>query len=347
MEAVEMNHGPSEAYLDFYGCVVKVVGSDQGCMENVRRDFSNFICSQPPAEPRSVTVRLNRESPPPTPAKARRVFRTRQAVCYGHERIRYVDYPGRALVRYDFDSEEAVVFSLDDGLLHEIGYLIILSRVGELLDKEGIHRIHGLAVSMGGSATICLLPTGGGKTTLALELVKEADCVLLSDEIAAIDQQLRVLPFPLRIGVRAAESIPPDTPARYLRPYRTISFGSKTLIDLEHFAEKIARKPAALEMVLLGERSTAGPPGFRRASKLMALYQVLRHITLAYQLPRTRAYILRFEKGYMRTLPTIFLSRILTGLKITRSVECYRFTMTEDSRGNATTLATFMRQRTR
>jgi hypothetical protein len=179
-----------------------------------------------------------------------------------------------------------------------------------------------------------------------LELVKEKDCFLLSDEIAAIDQQLRVLPFPLRIGVRAAESIPPDTPARYLRPYRTISFGSKTLIDLEYFAEKIAREPAGLEMVLLGERTIAGKPGFKRASRLKALYHVLRHITFAYQLPRTRAYILRFERGYMRTLPAIFLSRIVTGLRIALSVKCYRFRLTEHPRENAKVLATLMRDRT-
>jgi hypothetical protein len=346
MANVEMSHGPSEVYLDFYGCVVKVVSTAGKCVEDVRRDFSHFVCSQPPPGAHAVTIRLHRESPPPVPARARRVFRTRQAVCYEHERIRYVDYPGRALVRYDFDSEEAVVFSLDDDLLHEVSYLVVLSRVGELLDKKGIHRIHSLGVSVGGSAAICLLPTGGGKTTLALELVKEKDCALLSDEIAAIDQQLRVLPFPLRIGVRAAESIPPDTPARYLRPYRTISFGSKTLIDLEYFAERIAREPAGLRMVLLGERATAGKSGFRRASKVKALYHVLRHITFAYQLPRTKAYILRFERGYMRTLPAMFLSRIVTGLRIALSIECYCFRLSDHPRENAMLLATLMREKT-
>lgn len=347
MVTVEMDHGPAEVYLDFYGCVVKVVSTAGKCVEDVRRDFSHFVCSQPPPGTHSVTIRLHRESPPPTPAQARRVFRTRQAVCYEHERIRYVDYSGKALVRYNFDSEEAVVFSLDDDILHEVSYLVVLSRVGELLDKKGIHRIHSLAVSVNGSAAICLLPMGGGKTTLALELVKEKDCLLLSDEIAAIDQQLRILPFPLRIGVRAAESIPPDIPAGYLRPYRTISFGSKTLIDLEYFAERVAQEPASLEMVLLGERTTAGKPGFRKASKLMGLYQVLRHIIFAYQLPRTKAYILRYERGYMRALPAIFLSRIVVGLRIALSVKCYRFRLTEHPRENAKVLATFMGERTR
>ncbi len=341
---MDLNHA-SEVHLKFYGCIVRVVSTDQRCVENAQRDFSYFLCPPPPAGTRSVTLRLRREAPPKTPAQARRVFRTREAVCYDYRRVRYVDYSGKALVRYDFDSEEGAVFSLDDDLLHEISYLMILSRIGELLDKKGIHCIHSLAVSVNGSAAICLLPMGGGKTMLALELVKERDCLLLSDEIAAIDKQLRVLPFPLRIGVRQAERVTREIPARYLRSYRTITFGSKTLIDVDYFIEKIAREPAALRVAMLGERTRTGRPALKRVSRFMTLIHVLRDITLAYQLPRTKAYLLRFDAGYLRAVCAIYLSRVLTGVRLAMSAEWYRFSLAEHPHENAKLIANFFREK--
>jgi len=337
-----VNDSMSEAYLNFYGCVVKVVSLDQKCVENAHRDFSYFFCPQSPKEPLSVTIRLHREAPPRTPAQAKRVLQTKEGICYEYERIRYVDYSGKALARYDFRSEEGEAFSLDDNLLHEISYVMILSRVGEMLDRKGIHRVHSVGVAVKGSAAICLLPMGGGKTTLGLELMKEKDCFLLSDEITAIDRSLHVLPFPLRIGVRATERVAPEIPARHLRSFPTTAYGTKTLIDLEVFMQKVATEPARLEAVMLGVRKDFKKPELKRLSKLTALYHILKNITLAYQLPQTKAYFFRFDLRYLVTFCTILLSRILSGVKIALAVECYRFNLTEHPGENAKLLARFL-----
>ena len=204
MYTMGMTDSSSDLYLNFYGCIVKVLSGDQHCLDNVRRDYSYFLCPEPPMGPLSLHIELRKEIPSQVPAQAKRVLQTKEAVCYEYKGMRYVDYSGRALATYDFSSEEGVACSLDENLLHEISYIMVHSRVGELLDKKGIHRLHGLGVSVNGSATICLLPRGGGKTTLALGLMAENECLLLSDEIAAIDKRLQVLPYPLRIGVQAA-----------------------------------------------------------------------------------------------------------------------------------------------
>ncbi len=342
---MEANQGVSEAYLNFYGCIVKVESAHLKCIENVRRDFSYFFCPQPPLKPLSVTIRLHREPSPQVPAQAKRVLQTKEGVCYEYKRVRYVDYSGKALVRYDFRSEEGAAFSLDENILHEMSYIMILSRVGEMLDRKGIHRIHSVGVSVNGSAAICLLPMGGGKTTLGLELIKEKDCFLLSDEITAIDKSLQVLPFPLRIGVPATDQVAPEIPARYLRSFLTIAYGPKALIDLEYFIQKVAAEPAKLKAILLGERKGLKKPELKRVSKLNALYQVLRNIAFAYQLPQTKAYFFRFNFGYLITFCTILLSRILSGAKIALSVECYRFSLTDEPHENAKVIARFFSEK--
>ena len=342
---MKMNDGLSDLYLNFYGCIVKVSSGDRTCLDNARRDFSYFFCPQPPGRPLSVSIRLHREPPPPIPAQAKRILQTKEGVCYEYKQIRHVDYSGKALAMYDFRSEEGVGFSLDDSLLHEISYIMVLSRVGELLDRKGIHRLHSLAVSVDRSAVICLLPMGGGKTTLALELIKTNDCFLLSDEIAAIDGSLQVLPFPLRLGLATTEGIDPKMPGRYLHSITRIAYGPKVLIDVEYFIQKVAIEPARLGVVLFGERKNSKKPELKRLSKFAALYHVLRYITLGYQLPQTKAYFFRFSVGYFITLFTILLSRILRGMKIALSVKCYRFKLTDNPHENAQVIASILRKK--
>lgn len=340
-----MTDGLSDLYLNFYGCIVKVSSGERACLDNARRDFFYFFCPQPPEKPLSVSIRLHREPAPPLPAQAKQVFQTNEGVCYQYEQIRYVDYSGKALAKYDFRSEEGVAFSLDDNLLHEISYIMILSRIGELLDRKGIHRLHSLAVSVDHSAIICLLPMGGGKTTLALELIKTNDCFLLSDEIAAIDGFLQVLPFPLRLGVRTTERIDPNMPGRHLRSITRIAYGPKVLIDVEYFMRKVASEPARLGVVLFGERNNFKKPELKRLSKFAALCHVLKYITFGYQLPQTKAYFFKFSVGYFITLFTILLSRILSGVKIALSVKCYRFNLADNSHENAQVMVSVLRKK--
>lgn len=345
MYTMEMKDGLSGLYLNFYGCIVKVLSGDQHCLDNVRRDFSYFLYPEPPMGPPSLQIELHKEIPPQIPAQAKRVLQTKEAVCYEYKGIRYVDYSGRALAIYDFNSEGGVACSLDDNLLHEISYIMVHSRVGELLDKRGIHRLHSLGVSVNGSATVCLLPRGGGKTTLALGLVAENECLLLSDEIAAIDKNLQVLPFPLRIGVQAAERIPLEIPVRYLRSFQTIAYGPKTLVDLEYFIQQVATEPAKSGAVLFGQRKNFKKSELKRVSKLAALYHVLRYITLGYQLPQTKAYFFRRDWQYLITLFHILLSRIMRGVRIVLSVDCYRFNLTDNPHENVKVIISFLRRK--
>lgn len=337
----------SEVYLNICGCIVKVVGSDQQCIENTRRDFSYFCCPALLTTPPSVTVRLHREVPPQAPAQARRIFQTKEGVCSEYKRLRYVDYSGKALAWYDFKSEEGVAFSCDEDILHEIGYIMVLSRVGEMLDRRGIHRLHGVSVSVNGFAAVCLLPMGGGKSTLGLELIRNSECFLLSDEISAIDENLQVLPFPLRIAVKASDRIDRQIPSQYLRPFHRIAYGPKTLIDLEFFIQKVATEPAKLQALMFGERRTSNRPELRRMSTLPALYQVLRQITFAYQLPQTKAYFFRRNPGYLLTLIGILCSRIVRGVEIVRAVPCYRLFLSNNPGDDAQLIASLLRKKGR
>ena len=92
---METDQSESDAYFLFHGCIVKVLSIDRGCIENVQRDFSWFLCPAPPLGRASVTLLLHKQSPPPVPARARKVLVLKGSVSYEHRGLRYVDYDGR------------------------------------------------------------------------------------------------------------------------------------------------------------------------------------------------------------------------------------------------------------
>ena len=213
---------PSDATVgfgfDFYGVGLIVTSGSTALVDGVARDFEYFA-GAPPAS--RIVVR-GHASPPPwerIPARLASMV-TPNAVTYDDGGLRYNDYQRRALAIYDFATEHGDVWSEDADLLYEIVYLMALSRVGERHDLLGIHRLHALGVAIDGRAALVLLPEAGGKSTLALELLRRPEIRLLSDD-TPLARGDRVLAFPTRIGVRAggvAGVAPADL--RTVRPAR-------------------------------------------------------------------------------------------------------------------------------
>ncbi len=166
--------------------------------------------------------------------------------------ITYIDYFGRALVVFDRAKQACDVYATDRDLMHEIVYLYFLSTVAQYLDRRGIHRIHALGVSHQGKGVLLLLPSGGGKSAIALQLLVQPDFLLLGEDTPLIDRRGRVLPFPFCLGVRPGHQT--GLPPEQLRTVRRMEMDPQTLIDIEHFRDRVGQtvRPALL---LVGERN--------------------------------------------------------------------------------------------
>lgn len=327
-------------YFDFYGVTLQVECLDKETFQNLRRDFSYFLKELQTKPNIRIDIYLEEspfESVPPLKAS----LYNPDSISYDDGQIRYVDYQEKALTIYDYKNEVGQIYAQDRELLHEISYLLILSRVGELLDKKGIHRIHALGVCIKEKGVLCLLPQGAGKTTLAMELLKAEDIKLLSDDTTLIRRDGKLLAFPLRIGV--AEDFALDIPANYLHRFRRRKYGTKTLIDIDYFKDKIV--PFALpSIILIGERIFSDEAKIVKVNKIKAIGPIIRDAVIGLGLAQMVEYFLRLNAKDIFGKIAIAHSRLLVNFKVLLRCKTYCFLIGRNRAKNAKALISFLEQ---
>ena len=252
----------------------------------------------------------------------------------------YIDYAGRALMTQARGDGRCIIYCPERDLAHEIAFLTVLSRVGEHLDAVGLHRVHALGLQAQGAAALVLLPMGGGKTTLTLRLLREEGVRLLSEDSPLINRRGEVLPFPLRIGVRPGEE-PPGTPADLMRTVQRMEFGPKTLIDIEHWRERIG-EPCPPGVILLGERWLAGPSSIAPERRRRALDAMLRHCVVGLGLYQGVEFVFERSAWELAGKAGLALRRLRSSLALIRRSRVCRFQIGPDRAQSAQVLAEFL-----
>jgi hypothetical protein len=327
--------------LVFYGVGVTIAAPGP-VIDELRRDFSFFVRPLSGGIFRAMRITVFEQKPPfERVPEVRASLYQPDSVSYDWRDVRFVDYNGAALSIYDFRAEHGEVYATDSDLLHELVYLLILSRVGELLDGKRIHRVHALGIAREGKGILCLLPQGGGKTTLALELLKESSVQLLSDDTPLITARGEVLPFPARIGIdpAMAASIPDKFKGTLLRR----KYGAKTLVDIEFFKDHIAVAAVPVSLLLVGEREFSLKPRFVKAGKLVGGIALFKNSIIGLGLPQMVEYFLRHGLKEVLSKGEIFLSRFLIAMNIILKSDTYRFVMGRDPEENAAAFLRFIK----
>ena len=328
--------------FQFYGCGVEVSSREPALVEEVRRDFLYF--QQDAAQPRlRIEMRL---APPPyseLPAVPAAFFTPRN-VCFRHRQTMYIDYFGRALAIFNRLEGRCLVYGTDHDLVHEVVYLFILSTVGQYLDRAGLHRVHALGVSYRDRATLLLLPSGGGKSTIALELLRQPGFQLLGEDTPLIDRQGRVLPFPLRLGVRAGS--PTGVPEQYLRTKRRMEFDPKTLIDISYFEDRLAAPGRAVEpgLILVGQRNLGQETAIVPLSRAGTLKALVKYMVVGLGVYQGLEFLLERGIGDLAGKGGTVASRLYNAARLVSRTPAYRFVLGRNIRQNTERLLEFLRR---
>lgn len=189
-------------YFNFYNIWVQVSSLNSEVLDLLQKDFSFFWVENPGEKRMFLKLEIVFEQPSKDLIPQKEALRqSGSCVTYEHNGKRFNDYYGKALGIYDFELEKGQILSEHLNYLHEISYLLILSRVGKTLDLKGLHRIHAFGAFKNNNALIGILPSKGGKSTLFMELCKDASVEIISDDSPLADYRGNLYPFPIRIGL--------------------------------------------------------------------------------------------------------------------------------------------------
>jgi hypothetical protein len=253
--------------LDVYGLGVSIAGWPE-VVDAVRLDYAWFERDDAAAADVEIVV----EQRPPDFGRFGDLtasFVTPRNAVYRSHGETVVDHLGRAVSVVDRGGDRLRIEGEDEQTVHDAVYYFVLGRVGEHLDARGLVRLHsvGLAGAQGGVAL--LLPPGGGKTTLAVQALRDEEAELLSEDSPLLDADGRLHPFPLRIAVHAADGLAGrEVEPRWVYP--------KVAVEVETFAERIASEPVPLRHIVVGRRSLAREPRLEPLPRRGAIVPLLR-----------------------------------------------------------------------
>lgn len=282
-----------EVELAVHGLRIAIIGDWAEVVDAVVADFAWFLDLAHPTVRPAIWIEIVRGTPDfDALGDVTASFVTPRNVVYQTAGRTIVDYFGKALSVLDRSTGVLTITGETAHLVHEAGYQFLLSRIGEHLDRIGLVRLHGLGLSAAGGAIVVMLPSGGGKSTLALRALEDPNVRILAEDTPLLDRCGAIHPFPLRIGINAtdADRLPPGSVRRIER----MEFHPKLALDLDSFRDRIDPTPRRLAHIVIGRRSlgtsatlepmprrAAAGPLFREAVIGVGVYQgmefVLQH----------------------------------------------------------------------
>jgi len=327
--------------LSIHGVGIRIRSDDPTVLDAAEHDFSFFAG---PIE--SVDFEIDsRRRPPDYDALPLMTssMATPRNICYRDADATYIDYRGRALSVYRPKEARCTIDCEDGDLAHEVVYLTVLSRAADLLDRRGVHRIHALGIEIGGKGVLLPMPSGGGKTTLALSLLAEDESPvrLISEDSPLVRRDGMLLPFPLRIGV-APGTVPPLVDPGMTRHIRRMEYDAKTTIDVRCFAGRICTEPVPPVALLIGERSTGKDADVARAARVSAVRHYVMNSVVGVGLYQGMEFVMQRGLGGLLSHSGIALSRAWNNVRLLQSCRVYRFTVGRDPARNLAVLRAFL-----
>lgn len=327
-------------FFNFYGLQVEVEGPDCVLQQHLVRDFAYFLA--PATSRASLRLQLSLQSPDyqslPNLAAS---FSTPRNLVYRQGDLRILDYFGRGLTVGDKKDGTFSLYSNDQDLLREMAYLLLLSKAGQHCDGQGQHRLHALALTYRGQAVLLLLPSGGGKTTMALSMLNRPGFGLLSEDTPLVDRRGQILPFHTCLGVKQGSPCPP-VPNQFLRQVRRMEFDPKTLIDLECFGPRLETQAFQPRYLLVGQRRLGKEAAIVPLARHRAWHALLTNMVVGIGIYQGLEFLL--ERGSWEVFARLGLvrSRLYNAWQLLRKTEAWQFQLGREVDRNGDELIRFL-----
>ncbi len=330
--------------LNFYGVIVRI-SSDEERFENVinllREDFGYFFGPSLMNEySQESCIEVNLVNQIEEKFKKRHIYSFKNKSCkfYGLGSIRYCRYSGGSTVvsqRRGSLREFWITGKIVEEV-YEVTYLALLSSIGEELDLLGYHRVHALGFTARDQSCIILLPSKGGKSSLAYLLSLDPETKFFSDEMPLL-RKGKLFPFPIRFALdsKAIQLLKVDPSG--LRIFMRMQYPPKFLIPMKLGQISNAKK---LQYVLAG-RSKASIAKIEAISSIEMGFNLFMSIVVGMGLCQMTEHMVRLDNIFR--LMKIFTFRVLESINVFLESRKYIFQVTNDPNINKMVLEDFLR----
>ena len=312
-------------------------------LEYVRFDFGSYV-SDRVTDSCDISVYILAQ--PPAFTASDEIGRFSSGVKYRTaEGFIYLEYRDGIGCLWCSKKEQAIFFptsspgQIADDYLYEQLYLFLSSRLGELTERRGIKRVHGLSIAIGRKAVLGLSPSGGGKSTLTRELIKNERVALFSDDSPFLvcdpaHGTIAVAPYKTRVGIRVEDSSGGALGA------------NQRIFKRKNRQDKIVLSPYAPELRWCEEHTVLtdivslrftknGMSRLARLSKVQGFILLARDLVIGYGLPQVVEFFLKNGVASVTRQSPLFFGRLWTAIRLCRQCRFWVLHQNGDVEENA------------
>jgi hypothetical protein len=328
--------------FEVYGLRVVVDGGWDEVVGAVANDLAWFEVRAAGAHEPDVAIHIERGSPDygvfgDVPAS----FVTERNVVYHVGDATVIDYLGRALSVLE-QSSQARVIGLDAATARRAAFDFALARITDHLDRRSMPRLHGLGLAGAAGGVVIMLPSGGGKTTLALRALREDGVRILSEGSPIIDAKgrLHALPFPLWVRDSAPEA--GTLPLEHVRRVDG-ELSDPRILELSAFSERIEAEPQPLAHIVLGRRALGEHSRLDPLPRRAAVPALVRDTVVGFGFFQGAEFLLRHGLRDLRHRAGPMSTRARACAAGLRSARVWQLTLGHDRDGNWRALEPLLR----
>ena len=205
-------------------------------------------------------------------------------------------------------------------------------------------RRHGLGLEYMGNGILILLPCGGGKTTLTLEILQHRrnHIRLISEDSPLVTKEGRLLPFPVRLGILPSK-VPSGIDPAFMKKINRMEYDPKVTIDIQAFSDRLCRNSVKNKITLIGLRSTGRSSRIIPITKISALRYFLKNSVVGIGLYQGMEFIMNQGFSGLMTQTGILISRLRNNLRLAVNSRMYLYVLGRDSETNYETFEKFLK----
>lgn len=248
----------------------------------------------------------------------KKLFETKKSSVFQSKKFRKIKYVDGACVEFDYKSEEASIFAADFDRAMDLFIQIFHSRFGKNLEKYGLYRVHACSISYQNRKALIMMPIGGGKSTLMLEMLKNPNVKIISDDTPLIDSSLNLYPFPMRIGIKEIPKHLKDFESKISKLNR-FQYGSKFVLDKSFISNEVDWQTGGRPILLLGMPGSESK--ISSVFKIQLFFYLLKEMVIGVGIPQiVELYLEWTMTDFLRLIKT-GIGRLMTAIKMVIQLE--------------------------